>query len=264
MKTKLFVISILFSGIFSLRANCQTASQKNSSTPAFFRLTMKKGDKLANIYSRTIAFTSDDFAPVVFRVSGTSTYEVLDNNPLKPKFNETDLYDGRDPHTGLCEIGIDGKGNYEGHVFTNTSASGLMYSSLIWGPIPTKIKEGDSWQMDLTQPWELGGIGKQTVTVTAIDERHNTITLKREGSSEGYFDNDLKQIEVTTKDTKKVKMNLTPGTSHWTGYTTFQNGIVLSDELLVTRPVTLATDSLHFTGNQREYILLNAMPADGL
>ena len=57
-------------------------------------------------------------------------------------------------------------------------------------------------------------------------------------------------------------MNITPGTATWTGYTTFKNGIVMADELLVTRPVTLTTDSLHFTASEREYILLNAMPAE--
>ena len=264
MKTKLFIIPILFTAIFSPKANCQVSSQKNSSTPAFFTLNIKKGDRLANIYSRTIAFTGDDFAPVVFRVSGSSTYEVVDNSPLKPRFNETDLYDGRALSTGLSEIGFDGKGSYNGNSFTNTSASGLLYSSLVWGPIPAQVKEGDSWQVAITQPWELGGPGKQTVIVIAVDAKHNTVTLKREGSSEGFYDNDLKQIEVTLKDGKKVKMNLTPGVSHWQGLTTFKNGIVLSDELLVTRPVTLATDSLHFTGNQREYILLNAMPAEKL
>jgi uncharacterized membrane protein len=67
---------------------------------------------------------------------------------------------------------------------------------------------------------------------------------------------------VTTKDGKKVKMDLTPGTSNWTGYAIFKKGIVISDELLVTRPISLKADSLSFIGKQREYILLNAMPVD--
>jgi hypothetical protein len=259
MKTKLFIASLLFTGISVHKASCQPSAKKTNAT-AFFALTLKKGEKLANIYSRAIAFTGDDFAPLIFRVSGTSYYEVLDDNPTKPKFNETDLYDGRPAGTGVSQIGLDGKGTYEDKEFTNTSASGLLYSTLIWGNAPATLKEGDTWAADITVPWELGGPGKQTITVIAIDAGHNTITLKRDGTSEGYFDHDMKQLEVTLKDGKKVKMNLTPGTATWTGYTTFKNGIVLADELLVTRPVTLTTDSLHFTASQREYILLNAMP----
>jgi hypothetical protein len=38
--------------------------------------------------------------------------------------------------------------------------------------------------------------------------------------------------------------------------------VVISDELLVTRPISLKTDSLNFSGKEREYILLNAMPVD--
>ncbi|MEP6613988.1 MAG: hypothetical protein ABJA76_18930 [Mucilaginibacter sp.] len=261
MKTKSFIVSLLFTGISGYQANCQPSAKNVNATP-FFALNLKKGEKLANIYSRAIAFASDDFAPLVFRVSGTSYYEVLDDNPTKPKFNETDLYDGRPAGTGVSQIGLDGKGTYEGKEFTNTSASGLLYTTLVWGTAPASLKEGDTWAADITVPWELGGAGKQTITVISIDANHNTITLKRDGNSEGYFDHDMKQLEVTLKDGKKVKMNLTPGTATWTGYTTFKNGIVLADELLVTRPVTLTTDSLHFTASQREYILLNAMPVE--
>jgi len=32
--------------------------------------------------------------------------------------------------------------------------------------------------------------------------------------------------------------------------------------LLVTRPISLSFGDLHFSGNQREYILLNAMPVE--
>ncbi|MCO5946232.1 hypothetical protein [Mucilaginibacter flavidus] len=261
MKAKLFIVSLLVTGIGSFRVNAQPSAKKNNSS-AFFALTLKKGEKLANIYSRAIAFAGDDFAPLVFRVSGTSYYEVLDDNPTKPKFNETDLYDGRPAGNGVSQIGLDGKGTYEGKEFTNTSASGLLYSSLVWGNAPATLKEGDTWAADITVPWELGGPGKQTISVVAIDANHNTITLKRDGTSEGFFDNDRNEIEVTLKDGKKVKMNITPGTATWTGYTTFKNGIVMADELLVTRPVILTTDSLHFTASEREYILLNAMPAE--
>jgi hypothetical protein len=52
-----------------------------------------------------------------------------------------------------------------------------------------------------------------------------------------------------------------PGRSHWSGYTTFRAGIVVSDELLVERAVTLVSDKLgRVAGQEREYILLDAAP----
>jgi hypothetical protein len=263
MKTKLTILSILLTGTFVYTANCQT-KKAAPGKQTFFTPNLTKGQKLANIYSRAIAYSGDDFTTVVLRVSGSSTYEVIDNSPVKPSFNETDLYDGRPANTGVCAIGLDGKGTYGTQSFTNTSASGLLYSSLLWGNAPPSLKEGDTWQADITQPWELGGAGKQIIKVIAIDTKNNTITLLREGSSEGFYDGDRKQVEIITKDKNKVMMNLTPGTSHWSGYTTFKDGIVMADELLVTRAISLSSDSLHFTGNQREYILLNAMPVEKL
>jgi hypothetical protein len=135
-------------------------------------------------------------------------------------------------------------------------------AELVWGKLPVAVHEGDSWKVEIKQPWELGGPGTQTISVVQIDEKHHTIMLKREGSSEVFYDGDAKQLNITTKDGKKVKMDLTPVASHWTGYTIFKKGIVISDELLVTRPINLKADSLSFTGKQREYILLNAMPVD--
>ncbi len=266
MKIRLFICAAFLTSVAVNQADCQTPKtkplKKNTGKQMFFTPNLTKGQKLANIYSRAIAYSGDDFTTVVFRVSGSSTYEVIDNNPAKPSFKETDLYDGRPASTGVSIIGLDGKGSYGKQSFTNTSASGLLFSSLVWGNPPASLKEGDTWQADLAQPWELGGAGKQTGKVIAIDAIHNTITLLREGSSEGFYDGDRKQVEVITKDNKKVKMDLTPGTSHWSGYTTFKDGVVMADELLVTRPISLASDSLHFSGNQREYILLNAMPAE--
>ena len=273
MKTKLFLFTIILSGIY-FQGHSQTGfnvihkKTKTSRNPAesqdYFTLKLTKGDTLANIYSRTIAFTGDDFTPVVFRVSGTSIYEVVDNNGSKPVFNETDLYDGRPESKGLSIIGLDGSARYNDQSFVNSSASGLLYSELVWGPVKKNIHEGDSWKNTISQPWELGGPGTQVIKVITIDEKNQTVTLQREGNSEGFFDQDKKQIEIPTKDEKKLKMDVTPGTAHWIGYTTFKNGVILSDELLVSRSVTLSNDSLHFIAKQREYILLNAMPHKAL
>lgn len=96
----------------------------------------------------------------------------------------------------------------------------------------------------------------------AVDAAGHSVTLQREGSGEGFFDNDAKQVRVT-KDGKNYVADLSPGKAHWIGYATFREGIVTSDELLVERPVTLATKELgNLAGTEREYILLNEMPTE--
>src|ERR1700709_376378 len=72
----------------------------NSGSDWYFKPELKKGEVLGNIYSRAIAYSGDGFADLVQRVSGSSTYKVIDDNYLKPVFTETDLYDGRPESTG--------------------------------------------------------------------------------------------------------------------------------------------------------------------
>ena len=264
IKQLYLLVLLIATSTYTSLAQKSKSKQKtgNTSSDWYFKPEFKKGEILGNIYSRAIAYSGDGFTDLVQRVSGSSTYTVIDNNYLKPVFTETDLYDGRPESKGTATIEASGKGSYDEHTFVNTSASGLLYSELVWGKLPATIHEGDSWKTEIKQPWELGGPGMQTITVMQMDEKHHTIMLKREGSSEGFYDRDAQQLTVTTKDDKKIKMDLTPGTSHWTGYTIFKNGVIISDELLVTRPISLKTDSLNFSGKQREYILLNAMPVD--
>ena len=94
----------------------------------------------------------------------------------------------------------------------------------------------------------------------ALDPVSQRITLLREGSGDGaYFDDKLAM--TLTRDGQSWPVTVQPGRSHWYGYTTFRAGVVVSDELVVERPVTLASGKLgRIAGSQREYILLNAMP----
>jgi hypothetical protein len=84
--------------------------------------------------------------------------------------------------------------------------------------------------------------------------------LKREGTAAGAFANESDHVTLV-KNGKKVSLDITPGQAHWSGYTTFRHGIVLSDELLVVR-----NDELHSTeigtmkAVTRRYMLLNAAP----
>ena len=256
---KRIILSALFSaGI--LLAGAQTPKQYNSDD--FFKLHTTVGEKLGNIFSRTISYKSADFPEVVQRAAGTGIYTVIKNDPAAPEFEGAFRYDGRPESHSKVTITDAGKTvNYDGHVMTNTDGSGVLFNSLIWGKPPVKIGKGASWKVTIPQPWELGGPGEQTITVVDIDPASHTVRLKREGSGDGFYDNDSKQISIN-KDGKPVKMGVTPGTTHWIGYTTFQNGLVISDELLATRDVTLTSDAIKFNAQQREYILLNAMPVN--
>jgi hypothetical protein len=244
-----------------LKKNKKTKMSPTNSSDWFFKLNLTKGEKLSNMFSRAIAYHGDGFTDVVQRVSGTATYTVIENDPKAPVFS-AGLYDGRPEGKGTYTIRTDGQSIYNGKSYQDRSASGLLYNSFIWGVPSTSLNEGDHWEAVISQPWELGGPGKQTVTVMQIDKLHHSITLKREGIGEGFNDGDAKQITLTLNEGNKVKMDIIPGKSNWRGYTTIKNGVIISDELLVTRPIILKNDSLSLTGGQREYILLNAMPSE--
>jgi hypothetical protein len=254
---KTITLCALFSAM-GLLVYSQTGKQYSSDD--FFRLNTTVGEKLGNIFTRTISYKSDDFTEIVFRAGGTGIYTVTKNDPAAPEFDGIFRYDGR-PESHYKVIMTDGGKtvSYNGKVSTNTDGSGVLYNSLIWGKPPVKIRKGDSWQVTIPGPWELGGSGSQTITVVEIDPTNHTVMLKREGNASGFYDNDARQLSIT-KDGKPLKMNVMPGTTHWLGYTTFKGGRVISDELLSTRNVTLTSDSLKYTAQQREYILLNAMP----
>jgi hypothetical protein len=119
-----------------------------------------------------------------------------------------------------------------------------------------------SWKVDLKQAWELGGKnGTQTVTVISVDPLTNTATLMREGTAEGFFsESDASTIQLSHNG-QTESFDLTPGISHWKGYTTFVKGIVFNDELLVTRnDVLRSKNGKTVTATERRIMLLNAAP----
>ncbi|SJZ97229.1 hypothetical protein SAMN04488128_102102 [Chitinophaga eiseniae] len=60
-------------------------------------------------------------------------------------------------------------------------------------PAPAQLRECDSREHTISVPWKLGGPGTQTITAVAPEQDHQTITLKREGFSEGFYDNDARK-----------------------------------------------------------------------
>jgi hypothetical protein len=124
------------------------------------------------------------------------------------------------------------------------------------------LKLGQRWTVDIAAPWELGPAGRQTVTVVALDCTGHTVTLEREGSGEGTWLGDATQLTLT-RDGHSWPVTRQAGRTHWHGYTTFRDGIVLSDELVSTRPVALTSAQFgRIEATERQYILLNAMPVE--
>jgi hypothetical protein len=141
-----------------------------------------------------------------------------------------------------------------------TDASGLLFNVLIWGTPPKKISVGAKWHTKISMPWELGPAGEEDVTVVALNAASGSITLMRDGRGEGPFDGDPAQLKLSA-DGKEASLDMKSGKAHWSGFTTFEKGVVVSDELLVERSLSLTSAQAGARdGMQRQYILLNKMP----
>ena len=96
--------------------------------------------------------------------------------------------------------------------------------------------------------------------MTHLDEKEGIATLKREGTAVGSFANESRQVTLV-KSGKRTAFDVKPGQAHWSGYTTFRHGIVLSDELLVVRQDELHSEEAGtIKATTRRYMLLNAAP----
>ena len=225
-------------------------------TPQF-----RAGERYANVFSRTVAVRADGFEENVRRVSGSAEYRVLEGSPSRPRLHIDYRYDGRAPGSGTVEFRDGGATScFDGNCSPNTDASGLAWNPRLWGAAPASLRVGQQWTVPLGQPWELGTPGRQTVTVVAYDPGEARVTLKREGSGDGIFLGD-KPTLILHRDGRSDEFRVAPGRAHWAGYTTFRAGVVLSDELMVERPLTLVSDVAgRIAAQEREYILLNAAP----
>ncbi len=197
------------------------------------------------------------------RVSGTASMTVTKVEPNDIHYHDSYRYDGV---TGGAGEG-DSERRDHGRLVcvkdkceTPTDGSGTFLNPLLWGTPPATIRAGVTWTVHIDRAWELGPSGDQTVTVISADPSTGTTVLKREGSGEGFFDSDAKQLHIT-REGKSFQVDLTPARAHWIGQTIFRHGVVLADELVVERPVTLTSaDAGKINAMERQYILLNAAP----
>jgi hypothetical protein len=235
----------------------------NATTPAAaLTPVFHAGDRYADVFSRTIDLHADGFSDNVRRVSGTADYRVLAGSSARPRLHIDYTYDGLHQGSGTVELADGGATScFEGRCSPATDASGLSWNPRLWGPAPASLRVGQHWEVVIAAPWELGPAGRQTVTVIAYDPRDRRVTLEREGGGEGAPAGEPFATTLV-RDGHSYPVRVLPGRSHWVGYTSFRAGIVVSDELLVERPVTLVSGALgRIAAREREYILLNAMPS---
>ncbi|MEO6869394.1 MAG: hypothetical protein ABI168_07105 [Ginsengibacter sp.] len=260
-------IRLLIFGLFFLSSTCIAQVRQPSvlkkkvkgyKTLGYFKTDLKPGRHLGTIFMRTSSITGDGFTPQANRVSGTGDYTVTASNADSSSFEALFTIDGFAPSLSTVTISDSGKTiGFSGKKFPNREASGLVYNPAIWGTIKGFPKKGDEWTVNIDKSWELGGAGKQLVSVIYADHKNFIIILKREGSGEGFYDNEPEEM-IIKNGAESIKVKITPGTGHWNGYTTIQRGLIISDELMATRPLTLITSDTIFHAIHREYIMLNA------
>ncbi|MGC1550243.1 MAG: hypothetical protein WA777_17115 [Rhodanobacter sp.] len=226
------------------------------------------GQTYSNVFSILRSIKTDGYDEYAHRNGGSADYTLLSTNAHAWQLGSNWRYDGQPAGHGASEL-RDGGRTYcpvDSHAKNACQpyleGSGLVYNPTLWGVAPKQLTEGMHWKVDLKQAWELGGKnGTETVTVISVDPLTSTATLMREGTGEGFFsESDASTIQLSHNG-QTESFDLTPGASHWKGYTTFIKGIVFSDELQVTRNDVLRNkDGKTVSATERRIMLLNAAP----
>lgn len=255
----------LFASIstLSLFTTASDAAEKTIDASRCLETRMQVSQEIGNVFSRTVAFQINGFDPLVSRVSGTGIYKVKQITPEQIVTDATFLYDGRPASRGESTIKDGGRTLcWKDNCSTATDASGVSINPLLWGTPKGRLHVGQSWEVRIALPWELGPPGQETVKVISIDPLNDSITLERSGQGEGDAANEIKKIPLV-KDKKTYVVEVSAGKAKWSGYTTFRRGVILSDVLLMERPVTVTSKEFgQSSGTEREYILLNASAPD--
>jgi hypothetical protein len=222
---------------------------------------LKVSQSYSNVFAIAHAVKAQGFDEYVRRNGGSGDYSVTTASNNAWQFRGTYHYDGQAP-VPIGELRDGGRtACNDGKCVPYDDGTGLLYNPTLWGTPPKHLEAGVSWTMHLEKPWELGGPnGTQTVTVIHVDPATGTATLKREGTSEGFFADEPAQLKMV-RSGQTVVLNLVPGETHWRGHATFTKGVVISDELVVTRKDILRSDDgQEFKAVERRIMLLNAAP----
>ena len=228
---------------------------------AYFRLQLRKGETLTTVFSEAISIQGQGFKEIALRISGSASDTVLNPDPDNPAFRNTYRYDARAEGKGLYELRDEGETVCaRGRCFTNAESSGLLFNPLLWGKPPHDLQPGTAWKINISQSWELGPPGTETVRVVSLDPVNHVVMLDRWGRGSGESDSEDLHMTDVTAGNQTAMAAIVPGPSHWSGQTVFRHGLILSDVILVERPVTLVSRLGKFRGMEREYTLLNVMP----
>jgi photosystem II stability/assembly factor-like uncharacterized protein len=245
----------------ALASSCQADGASTMPVSKALQTNVRASDRFGTVFSRTIAFEVEGFDPYVRRVSGTGAYRVLGVTPGEIVTASSFLYDGNPLSEGETTIKDGGRTVcWNGACSASTDASGLSFNPLLWGSPKGTLHVGQIWQVDITVPWELGPAGKQVVRVVSMDAANDSVTLERSGEGNGDTAAEIKKLTLI-KSSKSYPAEVSVGRATWKGFATFRRGIVVSDELLVERPVTVSiAGNGTAAGSERQHILLNSAP----
>jgi hypothetical protein len=223
----------------------------------------QRGQTYSNVFSISRSVKADGFDELVRRNGGSADYSAIGSSTDSWSFRATFHYDGQPVQQEVGYFRDGGRSYCVGNVCNRYSdASGLLYNPALWGTPLKRLSKGMSWTVDIAEPWELGGANsRQIITVILADAISATVILMREGASNGPFDNESTHIQLG-QGGQSIALELVPGAAHWTGYATFRQGVVVSDELVVTRTDVLrGTDGREYPATERRIMLLNASPS---
>jgi hypothetical protein len=254
---------LLISATFVLPAAVFAADQ--AKTNSYLTPQLQKGQVFANVFSKAVEVRGEGFDPFTGRFSGTGAYKVLDPDPSKPSFDaKSPAFDKPDYHA-IATLADGGRDWCEqgGKCDVNRQTSGPIFNPLLWGMPAGEMKVGQTWQVAVTEPWEIGPPGRETVRVVSLDAADGIVTLEREGSGSGQSQDDERKLPIVVKGAKQ-QATVVAGAATWSGLTTIQRGMILNDEILIRRAVTLQTAMGTFSGEETVYTLLNLMPTTGV
>lgn len=255
MKSNLFIV--LFLSSFLAIVDCAGAQPKNP----YLQPALKPGEQYENVFSKTVSIRGKGFKTYVGQIGGTAHYVVEKVTPDSVIFDLSYRYDGHS--SGNVQITmLSDQITYcvKGDCHINRQTSGLVFNPLLWGDTPKTLRPGATWTVHITKPWEIGPPGTERVRVLRTDPDNYEITLVRHGHGKSKLLDDKhgKGISITTDEGETIKVHVIPGKTTWSGYTTICSGIIIGDEIIVKRDVTLVTaDGKKFRGTQRTYTLLN-------
>jgi hypothetical protein len=138
-------------------------------------------------------------------------YTVAKLSPQAIVFDSSFRYDGNPVSSGQTVVKDNGRTIcWKTECSVATDASGVSINPLFWGAPKGHLHVGQSWQVDIAIPWELGPAGRQTVIVVSLDPANDSITLERQGEGNGDSLAEIKKLPLV-KGKKTYIVSVAPG-----------------------------------------------------